>query len=111
MYHATLRMTDAEDFAFRYSILETNGTVPTDFPAMVHLLVVSQDDAAVFTLTEGEGDGLTTIDASGSVDVYKSAATHGLTPGRYDVGCTYTSGTLVKQPFVGTLVVSEGNLP
>lgn len=109
MYHATLRMTDAEDFAFRYSILEANGTVPAAFPAAVHSIVVSQAGATVFTLTEGAG--LTTTDASGSVDVFKSAATHGLKPSRYDVGCTYTSGTLVKQPFVGTLVVSEGNLP
>jgi len=109
MYHATLRMTDAEDFAFRYFILESDGSVPDDFPDFVHRLVVSENGEALFTLTET--DGLTPTDISGAVDVIKSAATHGLTPGRYEVGCTYTSGSFVKQPFTGTLVVFEGNLP
>jgi len=104
-----MRMTDAEDFSFRVFTLNNEGTVPDDFPSRVFHLEVSQNDEVLFTLTEGAG--LTPIDETAAVDVFKSAATHGLTPGRYDVGCTYTSGTLVKQPFVGTLVVSEGNLP
>jgi hypothetical protein len=110
MYHATLRMTDAEDFAFQFRTLNNDGTVPADFPARVFRLEVSDEDGSVL-LALTEGNGLQPTDATGAVDVLVRAAEHGLTPGRYLVGCAYSStGSVTSQPFTGTLIVSAGNL-